>query len=64
MKKFLNLYAGVGGNRKLWDGEVTAVEIREDLAEVYSDLYPGDTVICGDANQYLEEHWKEFDFIW
>ena len=64
--KILNLYAGVGGNRKLWGDEydVTAVEMNPDIAEVYQDLYPNDTVIVGDAHQYLLENYMNFDFIW
>ena len=61
----LNLYAGIGGNRALWDGaEVTAVEINPAIAEVYSDLYPQDTVIVCDAHEYLLENYQNFDFIW
>ena len=63
--KVLNLYAGIGGNRKLWeDVEVTAVEWDEETAKVYSDYFPNDTMIVGDAHQYLLDHYKEFDFIW
>jgi DNA (cytosine-5)-methyltransferase 1 len=64
--KILNLYAGIGGNRKLWgnDLEITAVEWDASIAEIYKDLYPNDTVIVGDAHQYLLEHYSEFDFIW
>jgi len=64
--KILNLYAGIGGNRKLWgnDHDITAVEIREDIAQVYRDYFPGDTVIIADAHQYLLDHYQEFDFIW
>jgi len=64
--KVLNLYAGIGGNRKLWGGdiEVTAVEYRKDIAQVYIDHFPNDTVIIGDAHQYLLGHYHEFDFIW
>lgn len=63
--KVLNLYAGIGGNRKLWeDVEVTAVEYNESIANVYRGFYPNDTVIVGDAHQYLLENYKEFDFIW
>ena len=63
--KVLNNYAGVGGNRKLWeDVEVTAVEIVPEIAAIYQDLFPDDTVIVGDAHQYLLEHYDEFDFIW
>lgn len=65
--KILNLYAGIGGNRKLWPNneiEVTAVEIVPEIAKIYKDFYPNDNVIIGDAHQYLLEHYKEFDFIW
>lgn len=63
--KILNLYAGVGGNRKLWtDVQVTAVELDPRIAEVYSKLYPKDTVVVEDAHQYLLDHSDEFDFIW
>ena len=64
--KILNLYAGIGGNRKLWDNEhdITAVESEQYIADVYKQLYPNDTVIVGDAHQYLLDHFKEFDFIW
>lgn len=63
--KILNLYAGIGGNRKLWTGhDVTAVEYREDIAAVYKHHFPEDEVVIGDAHQYLLDHYKEFDFIW
>lgn len=64
--KILNLYAGIGGNRKFWgdEYEVTAVEIDESIAGVYKSLFPKDKVIVGDAHQYLLDHYKEFDFIW
>lgn len=64
--KILNLYAGIGGNRKLWgdEHEVTAVEYKPEIAAIYSDLFPNDTVVIGDAHAYLLEHYKEFDFIW
>jgi DNA (cytosine-5)-methyltransferase 1 len=63
--KVLNLYAGIGGNRKLWnDVEVTAVEENETIATIYSDNFPHDKIVIGDAHQYLLENYKEFDFIW
>ena len=63
--KVLNLYAGIGGNRKLWkDVDVTAVEINPDIAKVYSDYFPDDKVVVADAHDYLHEHFNEFDFIW
>lgn len=64
--KILNLYAGIGGNRKLWgdEHEVTAVENVPHIAEVYRKLFPNDTVVEADAHQYLLDHYREFDFIW
>ena len=63
--KVLNLYAGLGGNRKLWKNcQVTAVEMEQDIADVYKNQFPNDTVIIGDAHQYLLDHAHEFDFIW
>jgi len=63
--KILNLYAGIGGNRKLWEGhEITAVEYKPEIAKIYQDFFPKDKVIVADAHQYLLDHFKEFDFIW
>lgn len=64
--KILNLYAGIGGNRKLWGGQhtVVAVESEQYIADAYKQLYPDDEVIVTDAHQYLIDHYQEFDFIW
>lgn len=64
--KVLNLYAGLGGNRRLWPSsfEVTAVEWDEDIAKYYADTYRQDELIIGDAHQYLLDHYNEFDLIW
>lgn len=63
--KVLNLYAGIGGNRKLWnDVEVTAVEMDEEIAGIYKLHFPNDTVIIGDAHQFLLDHYSEYEFIW
>ena len=63
--KVLNLYAGLGGNRKLWENcEVTSVEMDERIAKVYARLNPQDEVVVGDAHQYLLDRFQEFDFIW
>ncbi len=71
MKKYriLNLYACLGGNRYKWDEvsdniEVIAVELDTELAKLYQERFPNDTVIVADAHQYLLDHYKEFDFIW
>lgn len=64
--KILNLYAGIGGNRKLWgeEHEVTAVEYEPYIAEAYKKMYPNDEVIVADAHQFLIDHYMEYDFIW
>lgn len=64
--KILNLYAGIGGNRKLWgdEHEITAVEYESKIAEIYQKFFPNDKVIVADAHDYLEKHFAEFDFIW
>ena len=72
--KILDCYAGVGGNRKLWDKplkemfgdnyEITAVEYNQETADIYQDFFPNDKMVVGDAHQYLLDHYKEFDFIW
>ena len=69
--KILNLFAGLGGNRKFWDDvarekgvsiEVTAVEFDPEIARAYAKRYPNDNVIVGDAWDYATKNY--FDFIW
>lgn len=64
--KILNLYAGIGGNRKLWgnEHEITAVEFNTDIAAIYKYFFPKDNLVVGDAHTYLLKHFTEFDFIW
>jgi DNA (cytosine-5)-methyltransferase 1 len=67
--KILNLYACLGGNRYKWnevkeDIEVTAIELDPELARLYQERFPNDTVIIADAHKYLLEHYQEYDFIW
>ncbi len=63
--RVLNLYAGIGGNRKLWENvEVTAIEFNDEIASIYKDLNPNDNVIVADAHEYLIENYMNFDFIW
>jgi DNA (cytosine-5)-methyltransferase 1 len=66
--KILNLYACLGGNRYKWDEvadiDVTAVEWDAELARLYQERFPNDTVIVADAHQYLLDNYQEFDFIW
>lgn len=63
--RILNLYAGIGGNRQLWNGdEITAVEQDSVLCEEYQRRFPKDTVIQGDAHEYLLNNYQNFDFIW
>lgn len=63
--KVLNLYAGLGGNRKLWKGcEVTAVESDPEIAKAYRKFFPKDECLETDAHAYLESYYMNFDFIW
>ncbi len=64
--KILNLYAGIGGNRRLWSNEhkITAVEYDANIASIYKDYFPNDEVVVGDARQYLLDNFGNFDFIW
>lgn len=71
--KVLNLFAGLGGNRKFWDDvarekginiEVTAVEFDPEIAKAYTKRYPNDNVIVGDAWDYAAKNYLDFDFIW
>ena len=68
MYKILNLYACLGGNRYKWDEvadiDVTAVELDPELAKLYQERFPNDTVIVADAHQYLLDNYQDFDFIW
>jgi DNA (cytosine-5)-methyltransferase 1 len=62
--KVLNLYAGLGGNADRWDGDITHVELEEDIAGIIKQRKPGEKVIIADAHQYLLDHAHEFDFVW
>lgn len=71
--KVLNLFAGLGGNRKFWNDvakekginiEVTAVEFDPEIAKAYAKRYPNDNVIVGDAWGYGAKNYLDFDFIW
>ena len=64
--KILNLYAGIGGNRKLWGEkhEIIAVESNPDIAKIYSDFFPNDKIIISDAHEFLLNNLDGFDFIW
>ena len=73
MIKVLNLFAGLGGNRKFWNDvakekginiEVTAVEFDPEIAKAYAKRYPNDNVIVGDAWDYAAKNYLNFDFIW
>lgn len=65
--KILNLYAGIGGNRKRWNGEkhsITAVENNPEIAAEYRKHFPNDKVIVEDAHKFLKENHEDYDFIW
>jgi DNA (cytosine-5)-methyltransferase 1 len=64
--KILNLYSGLGGNRRLWGDEhsITSIELNEEVAIAYKENFPNDKVIIADAHQYLLNNYKDYDFIW
>ena len=64
--RILNLYAGIGGNRKLWGEEhkITAIEYKKEIADIYKDFFPNDKVVVADAHQYLLENFMNYDFVW
>ena len=64
--KVLNLYAGIGGNRKDWpeEWEVWNIEIDEGLVEDLRKNFPNDVTIRYDSMKYLLQHYEDFDFIW
>ena len=64
--KILNLYAGIGGNRKLWSKKhnITAVEFNEKIAKIYKKNFPQDKVIIADAHKFLLDNYENYDFIW
>ena len=65
--RILNLYAGIGGNRKMWPDHhtVTAIEYDQKIADIYQDQNPFDELIVStDAHKFLLENYQDFDFIW
>jgi len=64
--KILNLYAGIGGNRKLWENDtaITSVENNPDIVTVYKNNFPKDIVFIKDAHEFLLKYYKNYDFIW
>jgi DNA (cytosine-5)-methyltransferase 1 len=69
VKKILNLFAGLGGNRMLWDElgefEITAVELHYRVANIYKKYFPNDKMIIGDAIEFVQTNdIEEYDFIW
>ena len=63
--KILNLYAGIGGNRKLWgdEHEITAVEYDQATADTYQSYFPGDKVIVCDAHDYRFGYCRRWGFV-
>jgi len=64
--KILNGHSSVGGNRKLWGDshDITAVEIKKEIADIYKDFFPNDEVIIGDLHNHLLNNYHKYGFIW
>jgi DNA (cytosine-5)-methyltransferase 1 len=62
----LNLYAGIGGNRKLWpeNVNVTSIESEQYIADAYKEMYPNDEVIVTDAHEFLLQNHTKYNFVW
>ena len=57
--KVLNLYCGIGSNRKLWENvEVTAIEINPEIANIYKDIFPDDNIFLNMILSGLVHHVK------
>ena len=72
--KVLNLYCGIGGNRKLWEGvEVTAVEINKDILDIVNkefgnftghlEINPRVTFVNDEARSYIARKKDKYDII-
>ncbi len=66
MMKILNLYAGIGGNRRLWgdEHEIHAIDNNKVILDTYLKLYPNDNTWLTDAMDYLYGNIQDYDFIW
>ena len=65
MIKILNLYSGLGGNRRLWGVQnVTSVELNPEIAKIYNHHFTYDEIIVCDAHEYLLNNHDKFDLIW
>ena len=40
------------------------MEFNPDIAKIYQDFFPDDTVIIDDAHDFLLKNYKLYDFIW
>ena len=52
--KILNLYAGIGGNRKLWgdNHEIVAIENNPKISKIYQDFFTKDKIVIADAHRF------------
>jgi len=64
--KILNLYCGIGGNRKLLGDkyDITAIEDDVFVAQIYKTFFPKDKVYTQDAHDYLAAFCNDFDIVW
>ena len=64
--KILNLFSGIGCNRKLWNNSnnITSIENNQKIALLYHRLFPNDKIIITNAYDYLLDNYEKYDFIW
>lgn len=64
--KVLILYAGIGGESKLWNRDkcdITAIEINPKIAKIRQELQPKDKVIVGDLIDGTKSFYFENDIV-
>jgi len=67
--KILNLYSGIGGNRKKWtplgnEYQVHCVEKNDKIKQVYMRNFLQDICVGDDSMDVLLNNHQDYDFIW
>lgn len=65
--KFLNTFAGVGGNTELLDRdkfEVTHIELYSKPTRYLEENFPNDIVLRKNAWRYIPENFRDYDIVW
>lgn len=66
-RKYLNAFAGFGGNTELIDRdkwEVHHVETDDKRADYLNERFPTDSVYRYDAYDFIRDDYDKYDFVW